>query len=51
MTSTPRIVDGDFSQYILHAKALVEGRPYVATGYIYTPYTSLVSPPARGGRS
>ncbi len=27
----------DFSLYILHAKNLVEGRPYAETGYIYNP--------------
>lgn len=35
---------GDYAQYLLHAKALVEGRPYDATGYIYSPYAALISP-------
>ncbi|MBL8962355.1 MAG: hypothetical protein JNJ98_21010 [Gemmatimonadetes bacterium] len=35
---------GDYAQYLLHAKALAEGRPYDATGYIYTPYAALISP-------
>lgn len=28
---------GDFALYIMHAKNLVEGRPYAETGYIYNP--------------
>ena len=28
---------GDFAQYILHARNIVEGRPYAQTGYIYNP--------------
>ena len=35
---------GDYAQYLLHARALVEGRPYDATGYIYTPYAAMISP-------
>ncbi|MBK8248050.1 MAG: hypothetical protein IPK85_11705 [Gemmatimonadetes bacterium] len=35
---------GDYAQYLLHAQALVEGRPYDATGYIYSPYAALISP-------
>lgn len=27
----------DYAQYILHARALVEGRPYTDTGYLFTP--------------
>ncbi|MEP7345948.1 MAG: glycosyltransferase family 39 protein, partial [Gemmatimonadaceae bacterium] len=43
----PRLTDGDFAQYILHAKALVDGRRYTDTGYIYTPFTFLVGPRAQ----
>lgn len=43
----PRLTDGDFAQYILHAKALVEGRRYTDTGYIFTPFTFLVGPKAQ----
>jgi MFS family permease len=32
----PSAADGDYAQYLLHAKALVEGRPYSDIGYIYT---------------
>ena len=31
---------GDYAQYLLHARALLEGRPYTATGYIYSPYSA-----------
>jgi hypothetical protein len=34
----------DYAQYLLHAKAIAEGRPYDATGYIYSPYAALISP-------
>ncbi|MFN8574008.1 MAG: hypothetical protein U0132_18265 [Gemmatimonadaceae bacterium] len=43
----PTMTDGDYAQYILHAKALVEGRGYTDTGYIFTPFTFLVGPPAQ----
>lgn len=43
----PRLTDGDFAQYILHAKALVEGRGYTDTGYIFTPFSYLVGPRAQ----
>ncbi len=43
----PRMSDGDYAQYILHAKALVEGRGYTDTGYIFTPFSFLVGPPAQ----
>jgi hypothetical protein len=32
----PSETDGDYAQYLLHAKAIVEGRPYSDIGYIYT---------------
>ena len=31
----PPAVDGDYAQYLLHAKAIVEERPYADTGYIF----------------
>jgi hypothetical protein len=40
----PSVDNGDYAQYLLHAKALVEGRPYADIGYLFTPYNSLVSP-------
>ncbi|MFN8570926.1 MAG: hypothetical protein U0132_02645 [Gemmatimonadaceae bacterium] len=36
---------GDYAQYLLHAKALVELRPYIATGYIFHPAAWVVGPP------
>jgi hypothetical protein len=35
----------DFSLYILHAKNIVEGRPYAETGYVYNPGTGAIGPP------
>src|SRR5512139_962895 len=40
----PGIHNGDYAQYLLHAKALVEGRPYGNTGYLFTPLNPLASP-------
>lgn len=42
----PAATDGDYAQYLLHAKALVEGRPYTDIGYIYSEY-NLVGPRAQ----
>jgi hypothetical protein len=39
------VSSGDYAQYLLHARALVEGRPYTDTGYIYDPAASLIGPP------
>lgn len=39
----PASSDGDYAQYLLHAKALAEGRPYSDIGYIYTDM-NLVGP-------
>jgi hypothetical protein len=36
----------DFSLYILHAKNIVEGRPYAETGYLYNPQTTSIGPPS-----
>lgn len=32
----PSAAEGDYAQYLLHAKAIVEGRPYTDIGYIHT---------------
>lgn len=34
----------DHGQYLLHAKALVEGRPYTDIGFVHTRYSTLVAP-------
>ena len=39
----PSAVEGDYAHYLLHAKALAEGRSYSDIGYIYTPL-NLVGP-------
>lgn len=36
----------DFAQYVQHARNLVEGRPYAATGYVYNPATASTGPRA-----
>ncbi len=36
---------GDYAQYLLHAKALVQGSPYGDIGYLYHPAASEVGPP------
>jgi hypothetical protein len=42
----PSATDGDYAHYLLHAKALAEGRPYTDIGYIYTEM-NLVGPRAQ----
>ena len=42
----PMAVDGDYAQYLLHAKAIVEGRPYTDTGYIFHPDAWFIGPRA-----
>ena len=37
---------GDYAQYLLHAKAIVEGRPYADTGYIFHPDAWIIGPRA-----
>jgi len=39
----PSELDGDYAQYLLHAKAIAESRPYSDIGYIYT-RMNLVGP-------
>ncbi|HEX9565322.1 MAG TPA: hypothetical protein VF981_15180 [Gemmatimonadaceae bacterium] len=41
----PALVAGDYAQYLLHAKAIVEGRPYGDIGYLFTPYNAMTGPP------
>ncbi len=43
---SPSASSGDYAQYLLHAKALVEGRPYAETGYIVHPDAWSIGPPA-----
>jgi hypothetical protein len=42
----PAATSGDWAQYILHAKALLEGRPYTDTGYIFTQLNWSIGPRA-----
>jgi len=42
----PADVDGDYAQYLLHAKAIVEGRAYTDTGYIFHPDAWFIGPRA-----
>ena len=42
----PPIGSGDYAQYLAHARALVEGRPYTDIGYIYHPSAPMVGPRA-----
>src|SRR5947209_4817338 len=37
---------GDYAQYLSHARAIVEGRPYAQIGYLYHPSAWGVGPPA-----
>ncbi len=40
----PSTTSGDYAQYLSHARALVEGRPYGDIGYIYQPAAGLIGP-------
>src|SRR5688500_12534742 len=40
----PPITAGDYAHYLLHAKALVENRPYSETGYIFTSANPHIGP-------
>jgi hypothetical protein len=42
----PSASASDYAQYLLHARAIIEGRPYAETGYIYHPAAGLIGPPA-----
>ena len=41
----PLLVASDYAQYLLHARAIVDGRPYGDIGYLYSPLTPFVGPP------
>lgn len=41
----PRIDEGDYAHYLLHAQALAEGRDYRDTGFIPTRYNWYIGPP------
>jgi hypothetical protein len=43
---SPAASMGDYAQYLLHARALLEGRSYTDIGYIYQPETADIGPPA-----
>ncbi len=45
-TWAPSTAAGDYAQYLSHARAITEGRPYGAIGYIYHPAAGLIGPPA-----
>ena len=42
----PSAVEGDYAQYLLHAKAIAEGRPYSDIGYIYSQHEPGGAPTA-----
>ncbi|MGH7694779.1 MAG: hypothetical protein ACRENH_07350, partial [Gemmatimonadaceae bacterium] len=42
----PPIGSGDYAQYLAHARAFVEGRPYTDIGYIYHPAAPMLGPRA-----
>lgn len=42
----PGALSGDWAQYILHAKALAEGRSYTDIGYLFTQLNWLIGPRA-----
>lgn len=42
----PSADSGDYAQYLAHARAIVEGRPYAQIGYITHPSTWMMGPPA-----
>jgi hypothetical protein len=43
----PELAAADYAQYIAHARALTEGRPYTDTGYIFTPLLPWAGPAAQ----
>jgi hypothetical protein len=43
-TDPPSLIASDYAQYLLHAKAIVEGRPYGDVGYIFTEHNPFVGP-------
>lgn len=45
-TWDPPTGSGDYAQYLLHARAIVEGRSYTDIGYIYHPAAPMLGPRA-----
>lgn len=43
-STPPAASAGDYAQYLMHAKALAEGRPYSDIGYIYSRHNAQVGP-------
>ena len=43
---SPGADSGDYAQYILHARALIDGRAYADIGYLYHPEAADIGPPA-----
>ena len=46
MRDGPGLMADDYGQYLMHAKALAEGRPYTDIGYIYSPFRWGIGPAA-----
>ena len=44
MPDGPGLKADDYGQYLMHARALVEGRPYADIGYIYSPFRYGIGP-------
>ncbi|MGH7712553.1 MAG: hypothetical protein ACREOG_14780, partial [Gemmatimonadaceae bacterium] len=42
---SPATSASDYAQYLMHARAIIEGRPYGDIGYIYNPAAGLIGPP------
>lgn len=40
----PDLPTSDYSQYVAHARALLEGRSYIDTGYLFSPYDAYYAP-------
>lgn len=45
-THGPELGADDHGQYLLHARALLEGRPYTEIGFLHSQYSTLVAPVA-----
>lgn len=43
----PAAIAGDYAQYLLHAQAIADGRPYGDIGYIATRFNPLIGPAAQ----
>jgi hypothetical protein len=42
----PPLEAGDYAQYLLHARAVLEGRSYTDIGFLYTPFNAYIGPEA-----